>query len=59
MGSGENKGRGEGPRGDLRSFSPYSPPPIQCFFLAQIFFALPPLTDRLEKATKYVFKSAW
>ena len=59
MGSGGNKGRGEGARRDLRSFSPYSPPPIQCFFPAQIFFALPPLSDRLEQATKDVFQSTW
>ena len=59
MGSGGKQGRGEGASRDLRSFSPYSPPHIQCFSYSNFLFALPPLTDRLEKATKYVFESAW
>ena len=33
-------------------------PPFNLFFPAQIFFALPPLSDRLEQATKDVFQSA-
>ena len=33
-------------------------PPFNIFFPAQIFFALPPLSDRLEQATKDVFKSS-
>ena len=33
-------------------------PPFNIFFPAQIFFALPPLSDRLEQATKDVFQSS-
>ena len=49
-------------RGGEETYIPSLPtlrPPFNIFFPAQIFFALPPLTDRLEKATKYVFESAW
>lgn len=60
MGSGGKKGRGEGTRRYLRPFSPYHPHPLHSmFFPSQNFFALPPISDRLEQATKDVFQSAW
>ena len=58
MGSGGKKGRGEGVSRELRPFFPYSPPSIQCFFSYTNFLRVAPLSDLLEKATKYVFKSA-
>ena len=49
MGSGGKKGRREG--GGEETYIPSLPtlrPPFNIFFPAQIFFALPPLSDRLE-----------
>lgn len=48
-------------RGGEETYIPSLPtlrPPFNIFFPAQIFFALPPLSDRLEQATKDVFKSS-
>ena len=61
MGSGGKKGRGGGGGGE-ETYSPSLPtlrPPFNIFFPAQIFFVLPPLSDRLEQTTKDVFQSAW
>ena len=61
MGSGGKKGRGEGGGGGEETYVPSLPtlrPPFNIFFPAQIFFALPPLSDRLEQATKDVFQSS-
>ena len=63
MGSGGKKGRGEGVGGGggEETYVPSLPtlrPPFNIFFPAQIFFALPPLSDRLEQATKDVFQSS-
>ena len=48
-------------RGGEETYIPSLPtlrPPCNIFFPAQIFFALPPLSDRLEQTTKDVFQSA-
>ena len=61
MGSGGKKGRREGGGGGEETYIPSLPTlrlPFNIFFPAQIFFALPPLSDRLEQATKDVFKSS-
>ena len=60
MGSGGKKGRGEGGGGE-ETYVPSLPtlrPLFNIFFPAQIFFALPPLSDRLEQASKDVFQSS-
>ena len=59
MGSGGNKGRGEGREGTYVPSLPTLRPPVQCLFPAQIVFTLLPLSDRLEQATKDVFQSTW
>ena len=48
-------------RGRVGTYVPSLPtlrPPFNIFFPSQIFFALPPLSDRLEQASKDVFKSS-
>ena len=47
--------------GEEETYVPSLPtlrPLFNIFFPAQIFFALPPLSDRLEQATKDVFQSS-
>ena len=49
-------------RGRVGTYVPSLPtllPTFNVFSYSNFLFALPPLTDRLEKATKYVFESAW
>ena len=57
----EEKREEEGGGGGEETYVPSLPtlrPPFNIFFPAQIFFALPPLSDRLEQATKDVFQSS-
>ena len=58
MGSGGEKGRGEGGEETYVPSLPTLRPPFNIFFPAQIFFVLSPLSDCLEQATKDVFQSA-